>query len=724
MEDVSSSRGSIAAVGHSRGEVSPPTEVEELSPPKESKPAPVTPPKESKVEGVSPPKEGQVFALVIGINDYLSNNYATLLGAVNDARAFKKYLLDPREKRGLGVPASNVLVLEDRQATRAGILAAFQSHFMDNPKIPDDGNATMILFYAGHGTRILAPENKIAPDGRVEAIAPVDERTKDAAGNEVHAIPDYVLGWLLSRLAKKKGPNITVIFDACHSGGLGRDVGRARAGGSPSPSVPLELDSHLWKDETGAAQTAPSFRMWSQSAPSHVLLAACGQEETAREIRYIDDNSVHGRFTESLITWLRRVSLENTTYQELLNRFPAWSGQTPHCGGERRDRLVFDGNFPQTGSRAIPLIPHTSPTNDILQSFRVDMGSVDGVVPDTEFTVYGPDNNELCTLVAHSVETGKTILVPPGKQPVVMKDGQSVTIPPQSRAEVSDWKNDAMILHVYTPDDFPHTTDLFPKHDITVQPKGRKYVQASSVADADIIIRKVDDDIVIRRLTSTILECHPETRFPLKDNAAHLPLVADGIAHFNYFLERHHGSAPLKDFSLEMHRLVGDYPGRRPDLKASPRGDGNLVVDNEVNIPSRAGAKYGFTIRNTSEMDLFPYFFFFDPEEYTISLWYKPESYKVAPLTKKTEDADGTVTVGMGSERAFEFMLPPDQPHSSGFLKLFVATQHLDISWIKQNVSPFDPNFQGTPRIQAGQEPLVAIPEWDALTVVLTMTKQ
>ncbi|KAJ7730023.1 hypothetical protein DFH07DRAFT_849488 [Mycena maculata] len=660
MEDVSSSRGSMAAVG-----------------------------------------KGQVFALVIGINDYLSNDYAT----------------------PWCLPASNVLVLEDRQATRAGILAAFQSHFMDNPRIPDNGNATMILFYAGHGTRILAPENNIARDGRVEAIAPVDERTKDAAGNEVYAIPDYVLGWLLWRLAKKKGPNITVIFDACHSGGLGRDVGQVRAGGSPSPSVPLELDGHLWKDEIGAAQTAPSFRMWSQSAPSHVLLAACGQEETAREIRY-DDKSVHGRFTESLITWLRRVSLENTTYQELLNRFPTWSGQTPHCGGEKRDGLVFDGNFPRTGSRTMPLIPHTLPDNEILQSFRVDMGSVDGVVPDTEFTVYGPDNNKLCTLVAHSVETGKTILVPPGKQPVVMKDGQSVTIPPQSRAEVSDWKNDAMILHVYTPDDFPHTTDLFPKHDITVQPKGRKYVQASSVADADIIMRKDGDDIVIQRLTSTILECHPETRFPLRDNAAHLPLVADGIAHFNYFLERHHGSAPLKGFSLEMHRLVGDYPGRRPDLKASPRGDGNLIVDNAVNIPSRAGDKYGFTIRNSSEMDLFPYFFFFEPEEYTIFLWYKPDSHKVAPLTKKTEDVDGTVTISMGSERAIEFRLPPDQPYSSGFLKLFVATQHLDISWIKQDVSPFDPNFKGTPRIQAGQEPLVAIPEWDALTVVLTMTKQ
>jgi hypothetical protein len=30
----------------------------------------------------------------------------------------------------------------------------------------------------------------------------------DAAGKYVHAIPDYVLGWLLSELAQKKGLNI------------------------------------------------------------------------------------------------------------------------------------------------------------------------------------------------------------------------------------------------------------------------------------------------------------------------------------------------------------------------------------------------------------------------------------------------------------------------------------------------------------------------------------
>jgi hypothetical protein len=42
----------------------------------------------------------------------------------------------------------------------------------------------------------------------VEAICPVDERTRNDAGEYVYGIPDYVLVWLLAELADKKGTNI------------------------------------------------------------------------------------------------------------------------------------------------------------------------------------------------------------------------------------------------------------------------------------------------------------------------------------------------------------------------------------------------------------------------------------------------------------------------------------------------------------------------------------
>ena len=108
----------------------------------------------------------------------------------------------------LHVPRSNIALLENDKATRANILSTIQSHLRDNPHIPDKGDTTMLLYFAGHGSRVEAPDNVVAPDGQIEALCPVDERTTDAAGEYVHAIPDYVLRRLLCDIAAKKGPNI------------------------------------------------------------------------------------------------------------------------------------------------------------------------------------------------------------------------------------------------------------------------------------------------------------------------------------------------------------------------------------------------------------------------------------------------------------------------------------------------------------------------------------
>jgi hypothetical protein len=108
----------------------------------------------------------------------------------------------------LHVPPSNIVLLKNEKATRSAILTAFKTHLLDNTNIPDRGEATMIFFFAGHGSRFEAPSDLIAPDRRVEAICPVDERTTNEAGEYVHAIPDYVLVWLFAELADKKGTNI------------------------------------------------------------------------------------------------------------------------------------------------------------------------------------------------------------------------------------------------------------------------------------------------------------------------------------------------------------------------------------------------------------------------------------------------------------------------------------------------------------------------------------
>ncbi|KAJ7926295.1 hypothetical protein B0H13DRAFT_2313620 [Mycena leptocephala] len=444
---------------------------------------------------------GDVFAIIIGIDDYITDRYL-VQGAVNDARAFLKYLLDPRAERGLEVPPQNIVLLENKNATRDHILSAFRSHLLDNPSIPDNGEATMIFFDSGYGSRITAPGNLMSRDGKVAAISPVDDGTINEAGNYVYPIPDYILGWLFSELSEK-GDNITVIFDSSFSGGMGPNVGKAHDVGMPpnvgeahnvgrplnvgkaatafSHAIPLELDDHLWE---GRAETAISHRMRSPSENSHVLLAACQEDEMC-------------------ITLLHRTNLKDTTYVALFNRLPTWSTQTPYLGGANKDRLVFNGDFPATGGGMLPLVLHTSsdPKDpNILQLFRVEMGAVEGVVPGTEFTIHAGDSNFLCTLVAHSVAIHQTLLVTKNKMPI--------SIPEGSRAAVLNWKNDLMVPHIYLPSEYPYTADLFPMTDITHEPHRHKFVQARSPAEADIMVHAEGDEIVIQRLTGTILEYH------------------------------------------------------------------------------------------------------------------------------------------------------------------------------------------------------------------------
>ncbi|KAJ7278318.1 caspase domain-containing protein [Mycena rebaudengoi] len=643
-----------------------------------------------------------IFAIVVGIDEYKAQDeLPTLRGAVNDAEAFKKFLTDSRQLGGLQVPCAHIRFLANEDATRYAILSALESHFLHNPSIPDHGNTAMILFFAGHGSRVLSLKNLLPSDSKVEVICPVDERTLDSDGKYVHAIPDYILAQLLQRLADQKGDNITCIMDSCHSGGMGRDEERARNARTRSCPIPPELDSHLWDNAT---QTTRPHSIWAPCASSHVLLAACTRDGIAYEM---PSAPFHGRFTASLITALRQAALESITYEELIDGLSPLGMQTPQCFGINKRRAVFRTNHVGTGRRSWALTEKTSvdPEDESqnLQYFLISTGSVEGIRPGTEFSVYTADNIEVGTrLVAITVKINQTLLA--------FDDDESIVVPKGSRATVVDWRNDSMILYTYIPPDFPQTSDLFPLNQIT---NLHNYVEAGSRETAQISLRRHGGDIALEWLKG-LLRARETLFAPVKNcRPLHLPSVLDGIAHFHYFLECDNGSA-LPGFSLEMHRLKGGYPTREPDRSFG--NDGNLVAFNEVHLRQEKGARYGFTMRNTSPYDLFPYLFYFNPHNYTVKCWYMPQSAHDQPPLHSS----GTATVGMGGEGAFSFMLPVGKTSSAGFIKMFVSTVYIDLTWIEQKISPFDPRFCGTGRLVMFRE-LLHYSDWNALCVVLTM---
>ncbi|KAF7356227.1 hypothetical protein MVEN_00954100 [Mycena venus] len=644
---------------------------------------------EKSFPGPTPPH--LFFAVIVGINEY--HKISHLQGAVNDARAFEKYLL------GLGVPSSNIIFLKDETATRANILSTIQSHLRDNPNIPGHGEAEKIFFFAGHGSRIGAPQNVYAPDGQVEVICPVDERTTDAAGNYIYAIPDYVLRGLFCSIAAKNGPNNTMILDCCSSGGMDRDVAVDRTARSESCAVPLHLDSHLWKGQAGAAH----WRMWSLATRPYVVLAACRADQKATEFLKFD-GTYGGRFTANIIPLLQQAPFGHTTYTELINgmeKLP--SGQIPQCVGTRRNHPIFTGNCPATGRRSVLLKPQ-GPSHALRKQkrkFRVEMGTLEGVLRGTEFRVYDLNNSTLGTFVACSVQVDHSILV--------SQDEHPAEFPRWAQAKVSDWNSPSVLL--YTSDDFPYTAAFFSANTT----RSPKFTPASSLEEAHIAVHCDGDEIVVMQRTPVTPTVQQETRFLFKGNPAHLPEVIDGITYFNALLGCCNKKKPLKGFALEMHRLQGVYPACRP---ADPRE--NLVKNGAVRLASEAGVEYGFTICNTSFNDLFPYLFYFDLEMKTIHPWYLPDGARVdhCPLP-----SGGTVKVGMGSDPAFDFTLRPGELSSSGFFKLFVTRKYIDLAWMQQELSPFDPRFEGTGRLRMSGESLDLMSmKWGALTVPLTIT--
>jgi hypothetical protein len=140
-----------------------------------------------------------MFALIVAIDQYKSKTIQNLSGCVNDGEAMVTFLRDM-------FPKPHITRLYNEQATRENIINTFHSMFKENKKIkPGDA---MLLFYAGHGSCVRAPENWPPEYRYIQTICPYDEETKCSNRKYIHGIPDFTINNLLVELAKVKGNNI------------------------------------------------------------------------------------------------------------------------------------------------------------------------------------------------------------------------------------------------------------------------------------------------------------------------------------------------------------------------------------------------------------------------------------------------------------------------------------------------------------------------------------
>jgi Caspase domain len=274
----------------------------------------------------------KIYALLIGINKYQSIN--GLGGCVNDINRFEQYLLS-----SLNVPQTQILKLLDKQAPKAKIVAAFQTHFANATK-----NDVCIFYFAGHGVRQIA--NPVFKNDSIndtlECITCYDTKL-DGTG----LIADKEQRWLIHQLATKSGGcHILTIFDCCFSGDNTRDIIQKDEkermirlsetedrGGDILPQRPWKdfIFAHKISEKMIADNTAANKPL-NDILPQgqHIQLAACASNEKAKE------GGGHGYFSLFLMELLETSNgkmsyydLRSLTYRHLIDKLTPVKRQTP-----------------------------------------------------------------------------------------------------------------------------------------------------------------------------------------------------------------------------------------------------------------------------------------------------------------------------------------------------------------------------------------------------------
>jgi hypothetical protein len=225
---------------------------------------------------------GRKLALLIGINKY-ENGINPLNGCVNDVLLQKNLLI-----HRFGFNPKDIKILIDEQATRQGILTAFEQHLINQAK-PGD---VVVFHFSGHGSQVADPD-KDNPDGLNSTLVPIDSGYNASGG----VVPDIMGHTLFLLMYALKTDNVTVVLDSCHSGGAkrGNFVVRSRNGGSQFKVLPDEIAyQKQWLKRLNLSNQ-DFIKLRRQGVAKGVVIASAKREQYAADAPFNDFHA--GAFT-------------------------------------------------------------------------------------------------------------------------------------------------------------------------------------------------------------------------------------------------------------------------------------------------------------------------------------------------------------------------------------------------------------------------------------------
>jgi len=248
------------------------------------------------------------LALLVGINEY-PDGLPRLYGCVNDVKLQQELLI-----HRFGFNPKDILTLTDQQATRKGILTAFEDHLIKQAK-PGD---VVVFHFSGHGSQILDADRDSA-DGLNSTFVPIDSQLPPGfpvSGGSVQDIMGHTLFLLMSAL---KTDHVTVVLDSCHSGGGTRGNLRIRSrDGGPTlqPSQEEVEYQKQWLGRLGLSKQK-LIELRRKGVAKGIIIAAAKRDQVASDASFSEFSA--GAFTYELTQYLWQQTGDEPVTRAIVN---------------------------------------------------------------------------------------------------------------------------------------------------------------------------------------------------------------------------------------------------------------------------------------------------------------------------------------------------------------------------------------------------------------------
>ncbi|KZV66217.1 hypothetical protein PENSPDRAFT_667856 [Peniophora sp. CONT] len=651
--------------------------------------------------------ENRLFALLIGVDTYKYLNEAQhLKGAVRDAKRVGDFLCQQNPP----VSKERIIFLKNEEATVDSIITQLKG-LCKNTEI--QRGDPILIYYAGHGSTLLKPEGWMNEDSRIQCLSAHDART-GPDGTVIGVVSDRTFGCLLQRLADAKGNKITVILDCCYSGSGTRDeetvprgIEFKAADGLTDVTVNPSYQQNYWASVDSHRQVVVASQFANAGLRSHVVLAACGPNESAFEDRIKNE----GRFTSAFLRVLEKAGTDTLTYAELIRRLDYLPSQTPRCEGrDKETRILFDSGLKQH-DRDCYAIKNSGATHS---PYIISAGQIHGIGKGDVFAVY----RDRDAFTSEDEPLGRLVAS------VVSLDSSLASLADDSLSSVLGMAGAVAVLsRVHSPDAFrvniaindavlrervsevlermvKESADSAESSSLPNSSKPR--VTQAAASKASIVIVSDGEDMV----TFTYQSEHiygtlgiERLSGPVRTNKDTLASALRSAAHFfrhlgpspssSHFLLRDHVDVRIWELEggvgiSDEGRFVNTYKPKGNFIDAKLCGMFRPTLSH-VNGQNPTQTLYGVDVVNRSGLGLYLWLFYFDCSTLQILEYYSPVVTAGNGEPPLREGMTLPLNYGDSGGIPLAFEVPDGQEADGGFLRIFLTTRPIDMSKVAQN---------------------------------------